>query len=155
MSRINRKDIWNRENNNSFISHKYSKNDYSEKRQEILTLLQKIQEDLNPFVPNEIKMRMIKIHLETLLEAVKYYFNVNTQRISRNINKKYKNSTKEIFKFTRFLPQTENTEEIQNEVYKKIQRFIKEMKEQIEYIKIIEEKRFERRKSNESVQNVY
>ena len=155
MAQSRRNDFWNKKNNKVEIKHKYSKEEYNQKRVDLHQNLKIIKNAIQPYLFNSLKERMINIHLEKLLDAIKYYFTSSAQRVSVNHNTKYKEGAKEIFKFTRFLPNDENIDTVQNAVYENLQIIIQSLKVQIEYIQEIEQIRHEKRQSQLNVNNVY
>lgn len=155
MTGYQRKDFWNKQEKKQLIDHKYSTEEYKEKQVDLHSYLKEIKEALEPFITSPLKGRMINIHLENLLDVIKYYFTRDTQRVSIHHNKKYKNGAKEIFKFTRFLGTNEKADTVQQKIYKMLQLLIDSIKEQIEYIKEVEEKRHEKRSSLLNIQNAY
>ena len=87
---VKRKDFWNKKDQKFKIKHKFSKSEYKTKQKDMHGLLKDIKELLQPYISSKLKERMINIHLENLLSAVKHYFTPEAQRISIHINKKYK-----------------------------------------------------------------
>jgi hypothetical protein len=150
-----RRDFWNRKREKTIIKHKFSLDEYKKMRKELMGELKEIEQNLSPFIESKLKEKMIKIHLQNLLNAVKHYFTPKAQRISVNINTKYKNGAAEIFKFTRYLDKKKDIEGAQQKIYKNLQDVIQKIDAQITYIKEIEEKRHEKRQKKINAQNIY
>ena len=145
----------NKDKDNYFVKHESSQDDYVTKRNVVIAIIDNMKNDLAPYVKGSLKERMTNLYLEKLLESLNYYFNGQTQRISIYLNKQYKNSLKELFKYTRFLPENDNIEDVKQSIYGHIQAIDKAMQEQIVYIQSIEETRNEKKRTIPNVSNTY
>lgn len=125
------------------IKHKYSPNEYQEKRSELQENLDAIQDQLESCLVSPLKVRILGINITNILNAIEYYYNSNTERELANINKKYRESAKQIVKLTRFIKAGENTEHIVKNVYKNLEEIISDLKTQRQYISVIEQEQHE------------
>ena len=150
-----RKNRLRRKRNKVVIKHKFNAEEYEQMRTELFNQLKEIKSTLNPFFRSILKKRMIKIHLENLLKAIKYYYKPQAQRISDNINTRFKKGARELFKLTRFLPNTEQAQIAKKNVNQRLQTITNRIHAQIGYIREIEEKRHVKRQKNINIQNIF
>lgn len=127
-----------KENNEIKVEHKYSQEDYEEKRQELTRKLEEIQKKLENYIESPLKSKMVSINIQNISNAIEYYYNIHTAREMANINKIYNDSARQIVKITRFVQAGDLTDDVQKHIFFHLSNVIQELQNQRKYIADLE-----------------
>jgi len=120
------------------VEHKFTQEDYEEKRQKLNRKLEEIRIKLEECIKSSLKCKMVSINIQNIANAVNYYYDIHTSRELENINKRYHDSAQQIVKITRFVQAGDHTDDIQKHVFFHLSNVIQELQNQRAYIADLE-----------------
>lgn len=120
------------------FDHTRTEEEYKQIRINFYNKLTEIYDLLAPLHRSQIKKRILKINLQNLKKAIKYYFTTKNGRQLANLNKKYEESARQIFKTANSTISDQNIDKIQKTIFSHLEDMITELNSQRKYFDTLE-----------------
>lgn len=134
--------------------NKKTDHEYKDIRTNVFKKIESITNDLTPYF-STVKQKIIQMAVDNIHQAVDYYFNKDTNRISRRYAEIFLESSKELINIARFLPSSDETTKLIKKITKELNEIREIFVKQYQYLKSLENEMQIQKKSDLSGQNIW